>query len=289
MDPLFGWLIGVLALTLLLLWLICFPEVRLKLWRHVTARSKNVTRLTKKTLRRSSENLRSTSLNARDNASHLTRRLGRHWPLLLALLLILLLPPTLILGLRGHVTLDGYDTTPQADQGTTALVSSLLKGEQLVPPPALPPAVFVTREVEMVRPDLGLASRNWAKLDDDFQQRLLVVLKIMKERYGYDMALIEGYRSPERQAELAAQGSNVTNAGAYQSYHQYGLAADCAFYRNGKLVISEKDPWAMRGYQLYGQVAEAAGLVWGGSWKMMDLGHAELHKPGMGPHRRQGK
>jgi peptidoglycan L-alanyl-D-glutamate endopeptidase CwlK len=26
--------------------------------------------------------------------------------------------------------------------------------------------------------------------------------------------------------------------------------------------------------------------VWGGQWKMMDLGHVELHKPGMGPHRR---
>lgn len=286
MDPLFGWLIGLLALTLLLLWLICFPEIRLALWQRLTARGKHVTERTKRTLHRSGETLRNTSLHARDNASHLGQRLGRHRMLLLALALILLLPPALILGLRRHVMLDGYDTTQQADQGTTALVASLLKGEQLVPPPALPPAVFVTREVEMVRPDLGLASRNWAKLNDDFRQRLLVVFKIMKERYGYDMALIEGYRSPQRQAMLAAKGSSVTNAGAWQSYHQYGLAADCAFYRGGKLVISEKDPWAMRGYQLYGQVAEAAGLVWGGSWKMMDLGHVELHKPGMGPHRR---
>lgn len=286
MDPLFHWLIGLLALTLLLLWLICFPEIRLALWRRVTARGKHVTARTKRTIHRSGETLRSSSLNARDSASHLTRRLSRHWALLLGLALILVLPAALILGLRHHVMLDGYDTAQQADEGTTALISSLLKGEQLVPPPALPPAVFLTREVEMVRPDLGLASRNWARLNDDFRQRLLVVFKIMKERYGYDMALIEGYRSPERQNELAAQGSNVTNAGAYQSYHQYGLAADCAFYRDGKLVISEKDPWAMRGYQLYGQVAEAAGLVWGGGWKMMDLGHAELHKPGMGPHRR---
>ncbi len=285
MDPLFGWLIGLLALTLLLLWLVCFPEIRIALWRRFTARGKHVTERTKRTLHRSGETLRNTSLHARDNATNMGQRLGRHWVLLLALALILLLPPMLILGLRRHVMLDGYDTTPSADQGTTALVASLLKGEQLVPPPALPPAVFVTREVEMVRPDLGLASRNWAKLNDDFRQRLLVVFKIMKERYGYDMALIEGYRSPQRQAMLAAKGDSVTNAGAWQSYHQYGLAADCAFYRDGKLVISEKDPWAMRGYQLYGQVAEAAGLVWGGSWKMMDLGHVELHKPGMGPHR----
>ena len=286
MDPLFGWLIGLLALALLLLWLICFPEIRIALWRRLAARGKHVTERTKRTVRRSGETLRNTSLNARDNASHLGQRLGRHWALLLALALILLLPPMLILGLRRHVILDGYNATQQADQGTTALVASLLKGEQLVPPPALPPAVFVTREVEMVRPDLGLASRNWTKLNGGFRQRLLVVFKIMKERYGYDMALIEGYRSPQRQAMLAAKGGSVTNAGAWQSYHQYGLAADCAFYRDGKLVISEKDPWAMRGYQLYGQVAEAAGLVWGGNWKMMDFGHVELHEPGMGPHRR---
>jgi len=105
----------------------------------------------------------------------------------------------------------------------------------------------------------------------------------MKERHGYDMALIEGWRSPERQAELATQGSAVTNAGAWQSYHQYGLAADCAFYRDGKLVISEKDPWAMRGYRLYGEIAQAAGLIWGGNWKMLDLGHVELHTAGKGP------
>jgi peptidoglycan L-alanyl-D-glutamate endopeptidase CwlK len=285
MDPLFGWLIALLALTLLLLWLICFPEIRAAIWRALAARSGNVINRTKRTLHHSRKSLRSSSLEARDSATHLGRQLGRHWGLLLSLGLILLLPAALILGLRRHVMLDGYDTTLQADQGTTALVASLLKGEQLVPPPALPPAVFLTREVEMVRPDLGFASRNWTKLNGDFRQRLLVVFKIMKERYGYDMALIEGYRSPERQAKLAAKGSSVTNAGAWQSYHQYGLAADCAFYRDGKLVISEKDPWAMRGYQLYGEVAEAAGLVWGGSWKMMDLGHVELHKPGMGPHQ----
>jgi peptidoglycan L-alanyl-D-glutamate endopeptidase CwlK len=46
-------------------------------------------------------------------------------------------------------------------------------------------------------------------------------------------------------------------------------------------VISEKDPWAMRGYQLYGEVAEQLGLTWGGRWKMMDLGHTELRLRGV--------
>ena len=161
-----------------------------------------------------------------------------------------------------------------------ARIQALLTGERLAPPAPLPPEVFTTREVELIRPHLAQASRNWDKLDADFRQRLLLVYKIMHETHGYEMVLIEGYRSPERQNELAAMGSHVTNARAYQSYHQFGLAADSAFMRNGKIVISEKDPWAMKGYELYGETAEKAGLTWGGRWKMMDFGHVELRKPG---------
>ena len=121
----------------------------------------------------------------------------------------------------------------------------------------------------------------WGLLHPDFSQRLLLAFKIMKEKHGYDMALLEGYRSPARQDQLAKAGGHVTNARAFQSWHQYGLAADCAFLREGKLVISEKDPWAMRGYQLYGEVAESLGLTWGGRWTMMDFGHIELRMRGV--------
>jgi peptidoglycan L-alanyl-D-glutamate endopeptidase CwlK len=54
--------------------------------------------------------------------------------------------------------------------------------------------------------------------------------------------------------------------------------------RDNKIVISERDPWAMRGYQLYGQVAESVGLRWGGRWKMLDLGHVELARKGVLGH-----
>ncbi|MBS0429647.1 MAG: M15 family metallopeptidase, partial [Proteobacteria bacterium] len=134
-----------------------------------------------------------------------------------------------------------------ASRDVDAKVDALLKGEQLVPPPPLPPEVFATAEVEQVRPLTREGSRDWGSLDVDFRNRLLMVYKLMKERHGYDLALLEGYRSPERQARLAALGGHVTQAKANQSYHQYGLAADNAFYREGKLVISEKDPWAMEG------------------------------------------
>ena len=69
------------------------------------------------------------------------------------------------------------------------------------------------------------------------------------------------------------------------SYHQYGLAADFAFVRDGKLVISERDPWAMGGYAHYGELAETVGLVWGGRWQMRDFGHVELRREGvLGSH-----
>lgn len=202
----------------------------------------------------------------------------RHYVLCLGAAALLSIPPLLAFMAGGKQMLGGYAVSVREEN---AQVTALLQGEQLAPPEALPPAVFVTPEVAQERPLLASASRNWALLDADFTQRLLLVFKIMKEQHGYDMAILEGYRSPERQDRLAALGGSVTNAGAYQSWHQYGLAADCAFMRDGKLVISEKDPWAMRGYTLYGQVAESVGLTWGGRWKMMDFGHAELRVAGV--------
>ena len=190
-------------------------------------------------------------------------------------------PPLAALLLADRPVLNGYE--PSARPVNTQ-VADLLQGEQLVPPPPLPPLVFATAEVAQERPLLASASRDWAMLNADYTQRLLTVFRIMKERHGYDMAILEGYRSAARQDALAALGPGVTNARAYQSWHQYGLAADCAFVRDGRLVISERDPWALRGYQLYGQVAESVGLTWGGRWKMMDLGHTELRLPGVMKH-----
>ncbi len=207
--------------------------------------------------------------------------LRRKWKYLALAAPLLLVPIVLAVVMGKHSSLPAYQAVePLPD----AQIAALLKGEQLVPPTALPPLAFSTQEVELVRPMLASASRNWGLLHPDFNQRLLLVFKIMKEKHGYDMAILEGYRSPARQDLLASMGGAVTNARAFQSWHQYGLAADCAFLRDGKLVISEKDPWAMRGYQLYGEVAESLGMTWGGRWKMMDFGHTELRMRGVMQH-----
>ena len=100
------------------------------------------------------------------------------------------------------------------------------------------------------------------------------------------MVLLEGYRSPERQTQLAALGPQVTRAGAFESWHQYGMAADCAFMRDDRIVISEQDPWAASGYAAYGEVARSVGFVWGGGWRSIkDFGHVELRRDGVLQHR----
>lgn len=226
---------------------------------------------------RFSLSLRELFLGGRRGLAGATRFVAAN-PLLAGAAFLLLVAPS-VFALLAHspAVFDFSDSQRLADRQ----IAVLLEGEQLVPPAPLPPDVFTTREVELVRPDVVNASRNWSLLDQEFTQRLLVVFKLMKERHGYEMVLIEGYRSPERQARLFEQGAHVTQAGANMSYHQYGLAADSAFYRDGKVLISERDPWAMRGYQLYGEIAEQVGLTWGGNWKMQDYGHVELRRSGV--------
>lgn len=218
-----------------------------------------------------------TSGMARGGISSALRFIVSNRLIIIAMVVAISLPSVIVLSMGSTKSFQFDDSLQIAD----SQVQALLLGERLVPPPPLPPEVFVTREVEQIRPSISSASRDWNLLDVDFRQRLLLTYKIMREQHGYEVVLIEGYRSPERQARLAGQGTHVTNAGAYQSYHQYGMAADSAFFRDGKIVISEKDPWAMRGYQLYGEVAESVGLTWGGRWKMMDFGHVELRRRGV--------
>lgn len=155
-----------------------------------------------------------------------------------------------------------------------AHIQGALNPERLVPPPAFPPSLFVGSE----RLALETADRDWSRLDPRFLQPVLRLLERLEGR-GYVFALLEGYRSPGRQEKLADLGAHVTNARAYQSKHQFGLAVDLAPVRDGRLVISERDPWAMKAYVALGEEAEKAGLVWGGRWWFKDYGHVEAVAP----------
>ncbi|MDN7498972.1 M15 family metallopeptidase [Burkholderia gladioli] len=269
-------LIAYFAIAVLIAAMLLLPGVRTSVFSTVAQFHGRLSRRVSDRATRTRGHIVKSAKFSQSSLNELQNLLARRRLLIICATGILATPPLIAIALRGRQLFQYDDTIRVPDEK----IAALLQGEQLVPPPPLPPEVFATREVEQIRPALKDASRDWNLLDPDFRTRLLLVYKIMHEQYGYEMALLEGYRSPERQNRLAAIGSNVTNAAAYQSYHQFGLASDNAFLRDGKLVISEKDPWAMRGYQLYGQVAEQVGLTWGGRWKMMDLGHVEYHKPG---------
>lgn len=215
---------------------------------------------------------------SRHGIRELSQSVARRPGYLLLALVILMAPISLATLVSLKATVFEFDGS---DPAIDRQIATLMAGEHLSPPPALPPEAFMTAEVELARPDVIGASRNWSLLDAIFVQRLLMVFKLMKERHGYEMTLLEGYRSPERQAQLFAKGKSVTQAAANMSYHQYGLAADAAFIREGKVVISERDAWAMKGYQLYGELAEELGLTWGGRWTFQDYGHVELRRKGV--------
>jgi peptidoglycan L-alanyl-D-glutamate endopeptidase CwlK len=150
-----------------------------------------------------------------------------------------------------------------------------LNQEVLAPPPPPPPSVFTG--IQMF--DLETADRDWSHLDPNFAQVVYRLLARMDAR-GFPMALLEGYRSPERQELLANSHSLVTHARAFQSKHQFGLAADLAPMQNGKLVITGQDPFARDAYAALGQEAEALGLTWGGNWtSLLDFGHVESPEP----------
>ncbi len=116
----------------------------------------------------------------------------------------------------------------------------------------------------------------WAGVDPILRQKVEPVLKQLKQE-GYDVRMVEGMRSPKRQAQLLASGQGVTKAGPGRSCHNWGLAIDSAVYVNGKPSWDLDNPHVAQGYARYGELAKQAGLSWGGDWKdPVDMPHVEL-------------
>ena len=194
--------------------------------------------------------------------------LMRHQRLLALILLVVLASVAATLALGGKHWLE----QPTAEEiRFSSRASMAFVEEKLVPPPPLPPSVFLGS----THLALESADRDWSKLQPAFRQTLLQLLARMSSR-GYEFVLLEGYRSPERQETLAALSPHLTQARAYESRHQFGLAADLAPLRSGVLVFDVEEPWAKSAYFALGEEARAAGLTWGGGWKLQDYGHVEL-------------
>lgn len=86
--------------------------------------------------------------------------------------------------------------------------------------------------------DLTRANRDTTLLAPFFQTRLLMALNECHD-HGYPILVTEAYRGPARQNYLFEQGrtregKRVTDAKAWESFHQYGLAVDLAFLNGRK-------------------------------------------------------
>lgn len=97
----------------------------------------------------------------------------------------------------------------------------------------------------MEKPTPETIIRSTSVLAPWFETLLLDALSDANSQ-GYPIAVFESYRSPIRQNYLYSLGRTipgkiVTRAQAWQSWHQYGVAADLAFYENRKW--SWDGPW----------------------------------------------
>ena len=100
----------------------------------------------------------------------------------------------------------------------------------------------------------------------------------VEKRLGKRIKITDGLRTFAEQNKLYAQGrttagKKVTNAKGGQSYHNYGLAFDCYFTKNGSVDFSKPiSPEVAK-------IGQEFGLEWGGNWKSLkDFPHFQLTK-----------
>ncbi|WP_227255289.1 M15 family metallopeptidase [Stenotrophomonas sp. B2] len=266
--------IAVVLLVAGVCWVLLFPETVESLRQAIAKRLGGFRRRAGQVGDRVGHGATRVRSGVREEVGAVHGALRRHWLILVVAAALLLIPPIVIFVTRQTVVLEDFRGDDLAE--SSSMVAQLLRGERLTPPPPPPPEVFTTAEVRRLRPEIVTADRKWGQIDPDLQQRVLAIYEVMRRQYGYEMVLIEGYRSPQRQAELMA-GGKATRAGAWQSCHQYGLGVDSAPIRDGKLQWDMEDPWTRRGYFLYGELAEQAGLDWGGNWRSIkDYVHVEM-------------
>ena len=114
----------------------------------------------------------------------------------------------------------------------------------------------------------------------ELKRRVEILLRQLAAQ-GLTVEVVQGFRTPEEQDALYAQGrtkpgKKVTNAKRWQSNHNYGLAVDLCPFVDGR--PNWDAPFAI--WQTIGRTTEGLGLEWGGRWaKFRDLPHVQL--PGL--------
>lgn len=138
-------------------------------------------------------------------------------------------------------------------------------------------------------------------MNDTFVGKVENTFRSMR-REGMDMGTAPqgSFRSFQEQDALYAKGRTrpgrkVTNAQGGESFHNYGVAADNAFYDEGGNITWPETGDYEKLWTRYGEHAKKQGLEWGGDWRsIQDRPHVEYH-PGVGSaseliaaHRRGG-
>ena len=115
-------------------------------------------------------------------------------------------------------------------------------------------------------------------LTPDTREKVLELLALAQERYGYKLRIVSARRSCQEQAKLYAQGRTapgnvVTNAKGCMSWHTLGRAVDLGFIQPNP---SPQD------WENLGELGESLGFIWGKRFgpKLNDLPHFEYH-PGV--------
>lgn len=88
---------------------------------------------------------------------------------------------------------------------------------------------------------------------------------------GLSVTVVEAFRSWDKQDVLYAQGRTaagdiVTDAEGGDSYHNWGLAFDCAPLKNGVINWNDIDT-----FNKMGSLGQQVGLEWGGNWTSYDI------------------
>jgi len=121
--------------------------------------------------------------------------------------------------------------------------------------------IEIQSDVNLLRPVIRGLAQTWLKVITEDFGRHYPGLKSTR--------ITETWRSKERQAECCKIGTSKFPDG----FHCYGMAWDFAcFDDRGALLTKGEHEY----YAKCGLVAEALGLLWGGSWIRADWDHIQI-------------